>query len=374
MKCKRCGQNLSDGEKFCPSCGEEVGAVLKARFCSKCGKRLEEGASTCSSCGENVLSNLGQLDVPQQQKKLDNYLKLSKISMIGVVFGGFLPLGGIVCCVALVLVVVFRVLARNAAVRLDSLYYDDAMLNPASFNFEEFDADKYEKTLKNYYSKRKIFDIFACITIVVMLMLFFIRFFSLILTEVSIFQLWKESYQVLLGDHRGEETSSIASEIMSMGVLRKLYEISKVRKRKNDFFFFMSLVLHVFFMGVLFREAIVDFIRSYRLNYNENYKKAAVFSYARAINKQKKRKSNNIGAIVVVIVLLPIIVVMCFPFIDFLFALPKYFIESFTNSSYYIVLIAYLVCLIFAAIKLCVDLLDKDSTSVIQTFMFGFRE
>ncbi len=48
--CAKCGQTLSEGQKFCPHCGnacEENGPV----FCGKCGKEIPAGSEFCAYCG-----------------------------------------------------------------------------------------------------------------------------------------------------------------------------------------------------------------------------------------------------------------------------------------------------------------------------------
>lgn len=47
--CPKCGAALPQGAKFCPSCGAATQAT-----CQKCGARLEAGAKFCPNCGNQV--------------------------------------------------------------------------------------------------------------------------------------------------------------------------------------------------------------------------------------------------------------------------------------------------------------------------------
>jgi len=42
---------VPSGAKFCPSCGEKMGAPVK---CPKCGADVPSGAKFCPSCGEKL--------------------------------------------------------------------------------------------------------------------------------------------------------------------------------------------------------------------------------------------------------------------------------------------------------------------------------
>ena len=57
MKCKKCGANLLDTDKFCDQCGWKV---VKERRCPECGAALREGTKFCPKCG--VLIGSGKSD------------------------------------------------------------------------------------------------------------------------------------------------------------------------------------------------------------------------------------------------------------------------------------------------------------------------
>lgn len=51
VKCKECGQEISDTATVCPHCGAPV---IKDIYCRKCGTRFPETAQYCPSCGAPV--------------------------------------------------------------------------------------------------------------------------------------------------------------------------------------------------------------------------------------------------------------------------------------------------------------------------------
>lgn len=52
MICTKCGNEIPDGAKFCPSCGAvSQAAPEKKLYCEKCGLELMNGAKFCSVCG-----------------------------------------------------------------------------------------------------------------------------------------------------------------------------------------------------------------------------------------------------------------------------------------------------------------------------------
>lgn len=51
VKCKECGQDVSDTASFCPHCGAPV---VKDMYCSKCGTKLPDNVSFCPNCGAAV--------------------------------------------------------------------------------------------------------------------------------------------------------------------------------------------------------------------------------------------------------------------------------------------------------------------------------
>lgn len=54
IKCKECGQEISDTAKTCPHCGA---AVVKDVFCVKCGTKVPENIKFCPTCGAPVVSD-----------------------------------------------------------------------------------------------------------------------------------------------------------------------------------------------------------------------------------------------------------------------------------------------------------------------------
>lgn len=75
MKCKKCGNEIDENQKFCPECGEKIGNFCKQcgavlarkgqKFCPECGasqilicpkckKEINENSKFCPECGERL--------------------------------------------------------------------------------------------------------------------------------------------------------------------------------------------------------------------------------------------------------------------------------------------------------------------------------
>lgn len=54
MYCRHCGNMVTDGVKFCPSCGTSVADENTASFCPSCGAKVASGSDVCPSCGAPV--------------------------------------------------------------------------------------------------------------------------------------------------------------------------------------------------------------------------------------------------------------------------------------------------------------------------------
>lgn len=62
MKCSNCGEEISDGIKFCPNCGENLekmrgtdsGENLENPKCPDCGHEISDAVTFCPNCGCNL--------------------------------------------------------------------------------------------------------------------------------------------------------------------------------------------------------------------------------------------------------------------------------------------------------------------------------
>lgn len=103
MYCSKCGNSVSDTDKFCDKCGARLqDEKLK---CPNCGKDLVENAKFCTYCGnktvcsenQTIADNLGSLDqntsgisnstTNDKLSKFDNFLNLFKNKKIIVICG-----------------------------------------------------------------------------------------------------------------------------------------------------------------------------------------------------------------------------------------------------------------------------------------------
>ncbi len=74
MKCRHCGNELNEGDKFCPHCGVEAGPLK----CPKCGVELNGEEKFCSSCGHDLGDTLYDLKNSVMEKSSGLKSSLSK--------------------------------------------------------------------------------------------------------------------------------------------------------------------------------------------------------------------------------------------------------------------------------------------------------
>ena len=74
MKCRNCGDELNEGEKFCPNCGVEAGPIK----CPKCGAELNGEEKFCSKCGHDLEDTLYDLKNSVMEKSSGFKSSLSK--------------------------------------------------------------------------------------------------------------------------------------------------------------------------------------------------------------------------------------------------------------------------------------------------------
>lgn len=93
MKCTKCGNELKDGVKFCPQCGEVVKEEKKMKYCTKCGSELPEDAVFCAKCGTNINVVQEQEVSKKSKKQSGKFKKIFLIASIAVIV--LLSIGGI---------------------------------------------------------------------------------------------------------------------------------------------------------------------------------------------------------------------------------------------------------------------------------------
>ena len=74
MKCRNCGNELNEREKFCPNCGVEAGPIK----CPKCGAELNGEEKFCSKCGHDLEDTLYDLKNSVMEKSSGFKSSLSK--------------------------------------------------------------------------------------------------------------------------------------------------------------------------------------------------------------------------------------------------------------------------------------------------------
>lgn len=92
MKCTKCGNELKNGVKFCPQCGEAIKEEKKMRYCTKCGAEIQPYASFCAKCGTNV-NVVQEQGAKKTKKQSGKYKKMFLIAGIAIIV--LLSIGGI---------------------------------------------------------------------------------------------------------------------------------------------------------------------------------------------------------------------------------------------------------------------------------------
>lgn len=77
--CTKCGKEVNENEKFCPSCGEPI---KKANTCPSCGNNIKEGTKFCDKCGASLTK---EEKVEQSQPANKKHTVAIVLSIVGVV-------------------------------------------------------------------------------------------------------------------------------------------------------------------------------------------------------------------------------------------------------------------------------------------------
>ena len=83
MECRRCGNQLVRGTKFCPFCGEKIEG-----YCPECGAEVGASDLYCAHCGNDLREPQLSMDCYKRQKRsLLDYLEagqfISKVKKQG---------------------------------------------------------------------------------------------------------------------------------------------------------------------------------------------------------------------------------------------------------------------------------------------------
>lgn len=91
MICKKCGQELPNGAKFCTNCGEKIEETSEFKVCPKCGAKCKKDAKFCTTCGYafgdnvNVDSGDGKIGAAIKKpsnKKIIQYVALGVLGLL----------------------------------------------------------------------------------------------------------------------------------------------------------------------------------------------------------------------------------------------------------------------------------------------------
>lgn len=79
MICKKCGQEIPAGAKFCTSCGEKIEETSEFKFCPKCGEECKKDAKFCTKCGASFDNNTSFDNIENKISSLANKPAKNKI-------------------------------------------------------------------------------------------------------------------------------------------------------------------------------------------------------------------------------------------------------------------------------------------------------
>ena len=79
ITCPKCNKELSDGTKFCDSCGTPI---FEAIFCPNCGKQTSTEFAFCQSCGASIAEN------PAEEQPIADPTEKKKLPQKAIMIGG----------------------------------------------------------------------------------------------------------------------------------------------------------------------------------------------------------------------------------------------------------------------------------------------
>lgn len=92
ITCPKCNKELSDGTKFCDSCGAQIFETI---FCPNCGKQTSTEFAFCQSCGASIT------ETPAEEQPAAAPVKKKKLPKKAIMFGGI----GVAVVAVLILVI-----------------------------------------------------------------------------------------------------------------------------------------------------------------------------------------------------------------------------------------------------------------------------
>lgn len=85
MICKKCGQEIPAGAKFCTNCGEKIEDTSEFKICPKCGEECRKDAKFCTNCGANFDNIENKITTPTDNpanKKLLTFVALGVAALL----------------------------------------------------------------------------------------------------------------------------------------------------------------------------------------------------------------------------------------------------------------------------------------------------
>lgn len=359
MKCKRCRKEIDDGAAFCSFCGFELSAQAEE----------EDLFREISSSKEKRAAD----ELNETEKKLKRASKIVRpVSIVLVILSAIVNLFGLSILGGFLIVPVLlsegillynkRKLYQNKdALRLDGKSTEEKECE-APIRKESESIDNAEKEIKSYLITGMLWNaVLGFGTLLFGCLLFFLPFFSVIVADVSVFDLTKES---MLWESLQSDSKEYVYRELLLDVFRECKLLGVVDLEEFAEIYFPTSILSVMFFA--FIPLILCLYYGYlwyKFTNVEDYKRAIIYRYG-VYSSQKRSPSTYYMYRVLV---LAIVVLLSLPTMDFFITLPRYF-DGLTDSFYYVCLIFFVLFVIAVYAKENIFALGKKHNAIAWAF------
>lgn len=342
MKCNDCGKEINDISSYCPYCGTKPNKPEEL-FCSKCHEKLSPDMFSCPNCGSPVHQHTSQNSLEGLNKRIVLYKRLLKISPIlfFVVLiispSIWIDIIGIAFLLGIDTFLDIKIAKLNR--NKDSLKYNFCNAEGKRIPFDQTKIidnlnNKEDKEISSYLFLENVCSTITTIGLVLFgSLLLFVPFFSVIIDDISVYNLAESSLVWNLNLFSDKEFlyTDILADILQEGF------ITNFLYKQGDLFGFSFM----FFFIIPVCSAVGlgrNICNLCKYKTDISFKNAILYRY-----NNQATTSYIFGSLLLLVVLVGLFL----PTLDFLFYLPTYFTETLTNFGYFIVLVGYLLFLVF---------------------------
>lgn len=314
--------------------------------CNHCNREIDDNSQFCPHCGVKTQQQSTPKPV-RSTEEINKKIKLYK-ALLGVVSVLMLAMPILFGSWGIVGLIILLGVDAFLGIKIAQFNRDKDLIkyNYSQYNTSDpFGQDSQVAPMDNLNSKedREITSYLRldniCLTIcsiglvVFGLLLLFVPFFSVIIEDVSIYNLAESSFIWNLFADKEFVYAELLNNILQEGTITSFLHEQDV----DNTYFGVSFLLF-FFIPICSAIACGrSFYNSYKYKTDSNFKNAIIYKYNNA-----KAPSYTFGTLI----LLAILTVLFLPALGFLVYLPTYFIEL-TNAFYFIVLACFLLFYIF---------------------------